>query len=126
MRYVRLRPGSLGIVSLEGALNRESSLALKSILLKAIGRERHIVINLSGVENTGIECFRLLCDAHRISVTLNHQLSVIGRRPETFAQAVMNPAYTRSSRCITPENSNCYWLREHNAEEAEEQAGKCC
>ncbi|MFC1549583.1 lipid asymmetry maintenance protein MlaB, partial [Nitrospirota bacterium] len=107
-------PGSLGMVSLKGTLNRESSLAMKSILLKAMGRERHIVINLAEVERVEFECFRLLCDAHRTSVALNHHLSVIGSRADIFEQVVMDPAFGRSSRCINPEESSCYWLKEQD------------
>lgn len=107
MRYLRLVPGRLGILIMEGQLSRAHGVCLKAITMKAVMGEAHVIMDFKGVDNMGPECLRPICEAHRASVIMKHELSVFGLSNTVLARALAESEFTRASNCVRQESLRC-------------------
>jgi len=98
------------ILALKGALTIECANELKSMLLDALNKKDHVVLNLEGVKEVDLSCLQLLCSAHRTSLKFHKQLTLAGRQPESFQQAVRDAGFTRQVGCHKDPHQKCLWI----------------
>lgn len=102
--------GTVGVLTINGALTVGCASELKAALMKALETVEHLILNLAAVDELDLSCLQLLCAAHRTSQKLNKQLTIADNRPEAFRGTVCLSGYGRHIGCALDRTNSCLWL----------------
>lgn len=98
-----------GTVTFEGELTWDRADSIREKLIREIIDADSVEIRLGRVTAVDLSFLQLLCAAHRSAVRLNKKISLTGRSPLPFKEAVKDAGYARTIGCSPEREESCLW-----------------
>ncbi len=94
-------------LTINGELSIENAAALQGIFIESLERASHLKINLENIANVDLSFLQLLSSVQKTSEHLNTKVTLTGRCPEIFREAVVNSGFLREGGCTFNSNNEC-------------------
>lgn len=101
----------VAVVALQGEATIDHAGALRDVLIDAVRRSDHIVLDASGITGVHYPVLQTLCSAHR-TCAAQAKVLTIGEAPASaFTEAVAAAGLVRHTGCPYDLQNDCLWAR---------------
>ena len=96
-------------LKLDGEWTIERAQELKQLLLDAIGRAQHLILDAGKLTAADLSCLQILCSAHRTSVRAGIRITIKSSPSEVLKRAANDAGFFRTVNCRNIELADCLW-----------------
>ena len=97
------------VVKIEGEMTVPFASEIRTNLIAAFEESKAIKVDLSAVTEIDVSGLQILCSAHRSSIQLNKQYSIVGREIERIWAAADSSGQLRQKGCAPDLCGTCIW-----------------